>query len=633
MLHSDEHTTERDRGSTLILALVLMVIGGLIVIPTLTYASTVIKANRVGSEKNQSSETAKAGLRVALADPAGLYESCAGAGITIGVTLPQPNIDKQVTTTCYLIDEALEEEDATVRYGVATVEANSVVPAGGSGAVYPSSGNPVTNAWLADTTPESELDKIWLPNLPVHSFDQRGAAGYLMEAGYFDAAYSECRVYFPGTYQDPVTISGPTYFGSGVYYFESEITFTSGANAVAGNGAVQGCTTDQDAAFYAINGPTRHNLNGLGVVFIFGDDGRMVVQNDTGPDAVRLVMQERLANPEDPAQRSASGTSIMTVNGDTAGVDELLDVPGRIYVPRSLVGAETPVPASTQSYIASTLTSKPTAPTAPQNVVATPYKRAATVTWQAPVSDGLSQITGYLVTNDQDGATCSTTGELSCAMDGLNPGFNYKFTVVATNAVGNSPDAETPTSILPADTRPVMTVPASPAPASVTEFWLTANEITWTAPTNTGGAPITGYTAYEVNSGKTCTAAPTKRKCIISGLSLVTPREFEVTATNLKGESVETPSQIVPVGVGVGNPPPPTPDPPYVPGHPTPVVDFVFNGSAAVDVSIKGYISVPQGWVSIDVARRAASRSHRRAVCSPVASKRRASLRTSWSTG
>jgi hypothetical protein len=75
----------------------------------------------------------------------------------------------------------------------------------------------------------------------------------------------------------------------------------------------------------------------------------------------------------------------------------------------------------------------PAAPAAPSAVAG---DRQVLVTWAAPAANG-SPITGYTVTAAPGGATCTTTGALSCTVGGLTNGTAYTFTVVATNAIGN----------------------------------------------------------------------------------------------------------------------------------------------------------------------------------------------------
>jgi hypothetical protein len=81
-----------------------------------------------------------------------------------------------------------------------------------------------------------------------------------------------------------------------------------------------------------------------------------------------------------------------------------------------------------------------TRPNAVTNVSATDGDDASsTISWTAPSIDGGSAITGYTVTTT-GGLSC-TTVTTSCQISGLTNGTAYTFTVVATNAIGQSTTA------------------------------------------------------------------------------------------------------------------------------------------------------------------------------------------------
>ena len=78
----------------------------------------------------------------------------------------------------------------------------------------------------------------------------------------------------------------------------------------------------------------------------------------------------------------------------------------------------------------------------------------ATVSWNPPVHDGGSPITGYRVTSVPGGLTCETnnSSDRNCTVAGLSNGKEYRFTVQAINAIGASLASEQSPQVTPATT-------------------------------------------------------------------------------------------------------------------------------------------------------------------------------------
>ena len=201
-----------------------------------------------------------------------------------------------------------------------------------------------------------------------------------------------------------------------------------------------------------------------------------------------------------------------------------------------------------------------TAPGAPTGVSAVAGNASAVVSWTAPASDGGSAITGYTVTSSPGNITC-TAASSPCTVSGLTNGTPYTFTVTATNAIGTSPPSTPSASVTP-----VAGVPGAPTGVSAVAGNASA-VVSWTAPANDGGSPITNYTATSSPGGLTCSGPSSP--CTVSGLTNGTPYTFTVTATNSTGTgSASSPSAQV--------------TPATVPGAPTGVSAVAGNGSAAV---------------------------------------------------
>ena len=349
----------RDEGSALMFAMVFVLLGSMIVIPMLSYAQVVLKSGTIQSAKANRAEAVRGSLRVALANPGKLYTACDGSGMTAANTLASPDLGVPVHTECTTVGFKPELNPDDLRVAMTTTQAGSLVPLGTVGASYASSGNPDPNLWVADTTNTSTGFKIFLPYLPTHALSHPATGGYMMPAW-----AGNCRVYFPGTYDAPVDISDtvPTFFTSGVYYFENSVTFGPGAKVVIGDGALEGCTTSTEAAFYAINAPTSINVSGIGGTFIFGDAGRLVITDGGTANGPSVKFNSRLVDSTDVGYKVSQGVSIVSVNGAVVGATSSadLDIPALIHVPKSLTesnpgDAVAPVDAASTAYKPSTL--------------------------------------------------------------------------------------------------------------------------------------------------------------------------------------------------------------------------------------------------------------------------------------
>jgi hypothetical protein len=104
--------------------------------------------------------------------------------------------------------------------------------------------------------------------------------------------------------------------------------------------------------------------------------------------------------------------------------------------------------------------SAPTAPGKPTGATATAAVASASVAWTAGPSNG-SAIQGYAATSNPGGKTCTTTGALTCIVNGLTNGQPYTFTVTAANGVGTGPASDPSAPVTPfagATYRPVSPV-------------------------------------------------------------------------------------------------------------------------------------------------------------------------------
>jgi hypothetical protein len=338
---------EGDNGTALVLALVMILIGAMIVLPALNYTMTVTKTSRSVQNKVERAEAVKGGLRTVLADGKGLYKACKDAGLTQAVSLASPGLSVGVETSCTTTADTLAEDPGDLWWAGVSTWAGSVLPAGMSGGMYPGSGNANPTLWLNDASITSDGGKVWTPQLPVIPTDLRSNVGYGMPS-----AYGACRVFFPGKYTDPLTLTANSnyYFVSGVYYFENTLRISGDAKVVIGLGALEGCTDDLDSVSYAdYSAPFNHNQSGAGATLVFGGNGRLVVDNatpSTTAAGASLTINKRLVSPTETGVLSSEGVSIMSVNGVLSGTAIAdLNQP-EIFIPAPMEASNPPTPAS-----------------------------------------------------------------------------------------------------------------------------------------------------------------------------------------------------------------------------------------------------------------------------------------------
>ena len=181
-------------------------------------------------------------------------------------------------------------------------------------------------------------------------------------------------------------------------------------------------------------------------------------------------------------------------------------------------------------------------PTAPTLLPPTAGNTTATLTWTAPVSNGGSPITDYIVKRSTNGGTNwtridSTVSTLtSYVATGLTNGTAYVFKVIAVNAVGISLPSATSSPVTP------VSVPSGAVLLSVVAGNTTAT-LTWTAPVSNGGSPITDYIVKRsINGGTTWTRivrpVSTLTSYVARGLTNGTAYVFKVIAVNAVGISL-----------------------------------------------------------------------------------------------
>src|SRR5438445_708177 len=151
--------------------------------------------------------------------------------------------------------------------------------------------------------------------------------------------------------------------------------------------------------------------------------------------------------------------------------------------------------ASSPSNIASAKTFDVVPPIAPTGLTATAVSSSQiNLSWTAPTNNGGSAITGYKIERSTDGGTTwstivSNTGSTGTTYSdtGLVHSTTYTYRVSAINSAGTSSPSDT------ASDKTFDVVPTAPTGLTATAVSSSQINLSWAAPVDDGGLPITGY--------------------------------------------------------------------------------------------------------------------------------------------
>ena len=257
-----------------------------------------------------------------------------------------------------------------------------------------------------------------------------------------------------------------------------------------------------------------------------GNTAVTVTWTPRGDGGVPITGYRATASPSGKTCESTAETC--TIFGLPNGIPQTIQV-----VAHNSVGAS-------QSSAPSASVTPATTPSTPRIDSARRSNRGAVVLWTPPTDNGGDDVVSYLVrvTRGPNIVSESTTTDTSITLDGLTNGVIYAIVVSATNTVGNGGPSEH-VNVTPA------TVPD--APRAITALRQDKGAVvSWTAPPNDGGDPLTGYRVQvRAGSQQPTSFVTTESQYSIQGLENGTTYDVTVRAINSVGDSVASESTLV----------------------------------------------------------------------------------------
>lgn len=330
-----------------------------------------------------------------------------------------------------------------------------------------------------------------------------------------------------GTYEtgetvyDAVAIDMETYFGAGVPFYWGFTAATGGATNLQ-----KVKITSYMATGRSNTPPTVTASN--------------VTMDRSATQSVAVTLSDDLtAQDQWTLTASSSNTSVATVSvapttSSATAASFTLQSTAQAGSATITIVAKDADGASTTITITATVTLvAPGAPTAVS--VARASEGILTVSWTAPTNNGGTNITDYLLDISTDaGVTWSAVTESVSALTSANlsgtVGTAYKFRVKAVNSSMTSIESS------PSASFTLYGLPSSPTNLTATPS-TTSITLSWTAPTNIGGATVSDYLIdYSIDNGVTWVAVTdavsSATSSVISGLTQAIDYIFRVVTKN-----------------------------------------------------------------------------------------------------
>ncbi|MGC0142330.1 Ig-like domain-containing protein [Pseudactinotalea sp. Z1732] len=270
--------------------------------------------------------------------------------------------------------------------------------------------------------------------------------------------------------------------------FDASIDDANILTASAGNDTTPGT---EEVMEVEVTDPEGASVTGEITLTATASNRPLIVANDDDAGEVHQgesVTVDVLANDSNPFPGEArtllfatteAGVADVSVSGDNVTFTPGSDYVGRLSIVYTVVDVTGDPDRQVQARVSAAVIGAPEAPAPPR--VESVGNQQAQLSWSPPTDNG-SPITGYRV---EGGGVSQMCGSTTCTITGLTNGTVYNFTVIAINAVG-----ESPASGASGDARPDVKPDAPGAPT--VEFGDTELTLNWNQPNNEG-TPITHY--------------------------------------------------------------------------------------------------------------------------------------------